>query len=112
MTYLYLALAIAFEAGWALALKASDGFTRPRAAAATTAFYVFSLAFFALAVRRLDIGPAYAIWAGAGAAIIAAAGILWFHEPLTTLKVVSLALVIAGVVGLGLADAGSATHPL
>lgn len=106
MTYFYLVLAIVFEVGWALGLKVSDGFARPAAAVATCVMYVLSLVFLMMAVRRLDVGPAYAIWAGTGAAMIAVAGIVWFREPVSALKVVSLVLVIAGVVGLNLAGAG------
>jgi small multidrug resistance pump len=70
--------------------------------------YFLSLLFLMLAVRKLDLGPAYAIWAGTGAAVIAAAGILYFKEPVSALKLVSMALVIAGVIGLNLAGAGHA----
>jgi multidrug transporter EmrE-like cation transporter len=110
MTYLYLALAILFEVGWALGLKVSQGFTRPVAAVATALMYILSLVFLMLAVRKLDIGPAYAIWAGTGAALIAAAGIVWFKEPISSLKLVSMFLVIAGVVGLNLAEGGAHPH--
>lgn len=106
MTYLYLALAIVFEAGWALGLKASDGFSRLWPSVASLAMYVLSLAFLSLAVKKLDIGPTYAIWAGLGAALIAAAGVIWFKEPVSALKIVSLLLVIAGVIGLNLAGTG------
>jgi multidrug transporter EmrE-like cation transporter len=106
MTYLYLALAIVFEVGWALGLKMSQGLTRPGVAAVTLVMYIASLAFLALAVKKLDVGPAYAIWAGTGAALIAVAGIVWFKEPVSGLKVVSMVLVVAGVVGLNLAGGG------
>lgn len=111
MTYLYLALAILFEVGWALGLKLSNGFTRPLAAIATAAMYILSLVFLMLAVKKLDIGPAYAIWAGTGAALIALAGILYFKEPASALKVISMALVIAGVIGLNLSGGGHAVVP-
>lgn len=103
MTYVYLALAIVFEVGWALCMKASEGLTRPPATAATVVLYLLSLVFLALATRKLDVGIAYAIWAGLGAAIIAVGGVVIFREPMTALKVVSMLLVIAGVIGLNLA---------
>ena len=106
MTYFYLALAIVFEVGWALGLKVSDGFTRPLAAGATAIAYILSLVFLMLAVKKLDVGPAYAIWAGTGAALIAVAGMLWFKEPISVGKVVSMTLVIAGVIGLNLSGGG------
>jgi small multidrug resistance pump len=106
MTYLYLGLAIVFEVGWALGLKASQGFSRPLMSAATLVMYILSLVFLMLAVKKLDIGPAYAIWAGTGAALIALLGIVWFKEPATALKLVSMALVVMGVVGLNIAGGG------
>src|SRR5688572_20747749 len=111
MTYLYLALAILFEAGWAVSLKASQGFSRPLATASTLVMYILSLVFLMLAVRKLEIGATYAIWAGLGAAIIAVAGVVHFREPVTPLKAVSLVLVIAGVVGLNLSGAGHSPAP-
>jgi quaternary ammonium compound-resistance protein SugE len=100
MPYFYLALAIAAESGWAIALKISDGMRRPAPAAATVVLYLLSLLFLALAVRRLDLGTTYAVWAGAGAAIIAAAGIYYFHEPANPGKLISLGLIVAGIIGL------------
>ncbi|MBC7835639.1 MAG: hypothetical protein H7Y88_11150 [Phycisphaerales bacterium] len=104
MNILCLVLAIAFEIAWAIGLKASAGFSRPLPTVVTCIAYVLSLIFLMLATRKADIGTTYAIWAGAGAAGIAVIGVLWFKEPLTVLKVVSLLLVIAGVVGLNLAE--------
>jgi small multidrug resistance pump len=102
MTYLLLALAIVFEVGWATAMKASHGFTRPLPAAITILAYVLSLVFLTLAVRKLDISVAYAIWAGLGAAIIAGIGILYFQEPINLLKAGSLALIVVGIIGVRL----------
>lgn len=102
MSYLWLALAIVFEVGWAIGMKVSMGFTRPLPSAVTLILYVLSLAALTMATRKLDVGPAYAIWAGLGAALIAGIGIAWFKEPITAGKLVSLALVIAGVIGLNL----------
>ena len=100
MTYLYLAIAIAAESGWAIAMKLSDGMRRPGPAVATVVLYILSLVFLALAVRRLDLGTTYAIWAGAGAAIIALAGHYYFGEAANAGKVVSLGLIIVGIIGL------------
>jgi multidrug transporter EmrE-like cation transporter len=104
MTYLYLALAILAEAGWAIAMKLSDGMRRPGPTGAMAVLYLLSLVLLAMAVRRLEVGVAYAIWAGAGAAIIACAGIVYFKEPATAGKMVSLALIVAGIVGLRLSS--------
>src|SRR5690349_21340269 len=106
MTYLWFVLAIVFEAGWAIAMKLSDGLTRPAPAAATLVMYLLSLAFLSLATKRMDIGPAYAVWAGAGAVLIAAAGLVYFREPATAVKLASIALIVVGIVGLQLAGGG------
>jgi multidrug transporter EmrE-like cation transporter len=98
MMYLYMLLAIFFEVGWALAMKLSEGFTRAPFAIATIIMYLLSVVFLALATRTMDIGVGYAIWAGAGVALIATAGIVYFHEPLTAGKVIAIALIVAGIV--------------
>jgi multidrug transporter EmrE-like cation transporter len=103
MTYLYLALAIAAETGWALAMKLSGGMRRPGPTVVMAVLYLLSLVFLTLVVNRLrDVGTAYAIWAGAGAALIALAGILWFKEPATAGKLASITLIVIGIVGLRL----------
>jgi multidrug transporter EmrE-like cation transporter len=106
VTTLYLILAVVFEVGWAVAMKVSGGLARPVPAAITIVAYILSLVFLALATRRLEIGAAYAVWAGSGAAIIATIGILYFREPVTALKLISLGLVVAGIVGLQLSGKG------
>lgn len=104
MTLLFLILAIVFEVAWAICLKASDGFAKLPYAVATIITYALSLVFLMLAVRKLEVGATYAIWAGSGAALIAILGVILFKEPVGTLKVISLILVIAGVVGLNLTE--------
>jgi multidrug transporter EmrE-like cation transporter len=104
VTYLWLLLAILFEITWAVAMKLSHGLTRPVPASVTVLAYLFSVVFLALAARRMELGVAYATWAGLGVAGIAAIGVIHFREPATALKLVSLAMVIAGIVGL---NAGS-----
>ena len=109
MTYLLLALAIVFEVGWALAMKASDGLTKPRATAAMVVMYVLSVVFLALATRKLDVGVAYAIWAGSGVALIAVCAVFLFNEPMNLAKAVSLGLIVMGIVGLQVSGGGHAS---
>lgn len=90
------------ETGFAVALKASEGFSR---AVPTVLFAVCAIASFSLlstALRDLPVGPAYAVWTGIGAAGTALVGILFLGESAAALKLVSIVLVIAGVVGLQL----------
>jgi small multidrug resistance pump len=102
----YLILAILLEVSGTLCMKASDGFTRPLATAGMVLFYTLCFAALTLAVKRIDISVAYAIWSGVGTALIAVAGALLFRELMTPLKILSLLLIIAGVIGLRLSGAG------
>jgi multidrug transporter EmrE-like cation transporter len=109
MTIVYLIIAIVFESGWALTMKMSDGFSRWGYAGATVALYLLSVVFLALATRKMELGVAYAIWAGSGVALIAIAGVFLFKEPISVAKGVSIALIIAGIVGLQLSGVGHGT---
>lgn len=103
MPWLILVLAGLFEIGWAIGLKYSDGFTRPWPTAATIAAMAISLALLGIAMRSLPVGTAYAIWVGVGAVGTVILGIVLFDEPLTALRIGSVCLIIAGLVGLKLA---------
>jgi small multidrug resistance pump len=105
MAWFALAGAILFEIVGTTALKASEGLSRLVPALLVVVFYGASFACLAIALKRLEVGVAYAIWSGVGTAAIAAIGIVWFGEAQSALKLVSLALVVAGVVGLNLAEA-------
>ena len=106
MVYVHLALAIVFEVGWAIAMKMSEGLTRRGPAVATIVMYLLSLVFLSLAVKKLDVGVGYALWAGSGAALIAVAGMTYFREPVSALKLVSITLIVAGIIGLQLSGGG------
>lgn len=83
-------------------MKKSEGLTKPGWVVVFAVTYLLSAAFLALATRKLDVGLAYAIWAGCGMAIIAVVGMLFLGESASPLRVISLALVLVGVVGLKL----------
>jgi quaternary ammonium compound-resistance protein SugE len=105
MAWLLVVIAGLFETGFAIALKYSEGFSR---LVPTVLFVVFAAASFALlstGLRSLPVGPAYAVWTGIGAAGTAIVGILFLGESAATLKLLSIGLVIAGVVGLQLTSA-------
>lgn len=106
MLYLWLALAIAFEVGWAVAMKLSQGFSRVGPTVATVVMYLLSVVFLSQATKKMDIGVAYAVWAGSGVALIAVVGMWYFKEPVTALKVASLAVIVLGIVGLNVATGG------
>ena len=98
-----LAVAILSEVAGTIALKYTDGFTRLLPSAVVVAGYALSFWMLALVLQKLPIGLTYAVWAAAGTAMVAAIGILAFGEAAGTLKLLSLGLIIAGVVGLNLA---------
>ncbi|AKB29428.1 Ethidium bromide-methyl viologen resistance protein EmrE [Methanosarcina siciliae C2J] len=85
-------------------MKLSEGFTKLLPSVLIFVFYAISFSLFTLALKGIDVSIAYAIWAGFGTALITIVGILWFREPATALKMISLIVVIAGVIGLHLSD--------
>ena len=103
MPAILLTIAILAEVAGTVALKYTDGFTNLGPSALVVAGYGLSFWMLALVLRDLPIGLTYAVWAAAGTALIATVGIFAFGEPATTLKLLSLGLIIAGVVGLNLA---------
>jgi small multidrug resistance pump len=103
MSWFLLILAIVLEVSGTTCMKLSQGFTRGWPSALMFVFYAAALGPLTLALKKIDVGVAYAIWSGLGTAIIATLGILWFKESAGALKLTSLALVIAGVIGLHLA---------
>ena len=106
MSYLYLLLAISCEVAGTTCMKLSESFTRPIPSVLMFLLYGVSLALLTLALKGIPVGVAYAVWAGLGTGVIAVIATIAFHEPLTASKVVCLALIIAGVVGLNLTGGG------
>ncbi len=106
MNYYYtlLLLAIVFEVFGTTCMKLSEGFSKLLPSILIFVFYAISFTVFTFALKKLDVGIAYAIWAGLGTALITIVGIFWFREPVNALKMVSLLLVVIGVVGLNLSD--------
>jgi small multidrug resistance pump len=103
MTALLLSFAIASEVAATLALKASDGFSRPVPAAIVVVGYALSFWLLALVLKHLSVGTTYAVWSAAGTAAIAVIGVLAYGETANALKLASLGLIVLGVVGLNAA---------
>jgi small multidrug resistance pump len=102
MSWFYLVLAIVLEVSGTTSMKLSQGFTQMLPSVSIFLCYSLSLGALTLALKRIDISVAYAVWSGLGIALIAIIGVLWLKEPLNTLKIVSLTLIILGVIGLNL----------
>jgi small multidrug resistance pump len=102
MSWVLLIGAICMEVCGTTCLKLSEGFTRWLPSVLIFVFYGLSFTLMTFAVRKLDLSLTYAIWSGVGTFLIAFIGLFWFKEPFTILKAVSMALIIAGVVGLNL----------
>ncbi|MHB0958344.1 MAG: quaternary ammonium compound efflux SMR transporter SugE [Pirellulaceae bacterium] len=103
MAWLILVLAGLFEIGWASGLKSTEGFTRPLPTLLTVGAMVISMYLLGLAVRTLPIGTAYTIWVGIGSIGTVILGITLLGEPMNPGRLISVALVVAGVIGLKLA---------
>lgn len=102
MAWVYLTAAGLLEIIWAIGLKYTEGFTKLGPTAITIAAMVASVALLGIALRDLPVGTGYAIWTGIGTVGTAVLGIMIFHEPATALRLASIGLIIAGIVGLKL----------
>jgi quaternary ammonium compound-resistance protein SugE len=102
MAWLMVIVAGLFETGFAILLKQSHGMTRLLPTAGFAACALISFALLTMALKRLEVGAAYAVWTGLGAAGTAVVGIWALDESVSALKLVSIGLILAGVIGLNL----------
>ncbi|MBI5262770.1 MAG: quaternary ammonium compound efflux SMR transporter SugE [Bradyrhizobium sp.] len=102
MAWIVLFVAGLLEVGWAVGLKYTEGFTRLVPSVLTLASMACSVILLGLAVKSLPIGTAYAVWTGIGAVGTALLGIALFDEPATALRLSSIGLIMAGILGLKL----------
>src|SRR3990167_3064320 len=100
IAWIFLVLAILTEVAGTTAMKMSHGFTYLLPSILIFIFYMLSLCFLSLSLKRLEVGFAYAIWSGLGTLLIYLIGIGLFFEPVTMIKTMSVACVIIGVMGL------------
>ena len=100
MVWVLLVAAGILETVMAVALKASDGFSRLIPSVLFLVFGSASFGLLSLALRSLPVGTAYAIWTGVGAVGTALVGIVYLGEPATALRLGCITLIVAGVVGL------------
>ncbi|WP_263770526.1 quaternary ammonium compound efflux SMR transporter SugE [Propionivibrio soli] len=103
MNWLLLFAAGLFEMAWAIGLKYTEGFTRLWPSVGTAIAMILSVVLLGIAMKSLPVGTAYAVWVGVGAVGTAILGIILFGESANIGRLLSLALILAGIVGLKLA---------
>ena len=100
MSWIILFFAIVFEVAGTLTLKFTEGMTRLWPTVLMFGFYLVSLFGLSLAVSKIPVGTAYAVWSGVGTLMVAIMGVLWFKEQVTVMRSVSTLLIVIGVAGL------------
>src|SRR5688572_6244702 len=103
MPWVILVLAGLFEVGWAIGLKYTEGFTRLLPTIWTVLAMIISLSLLGIAMKSLPVGTAYSVWVGVGAVGTVILGIVLLGEPANAPRLISVALIIGGIVGLKLA---------
>ena len=103
MAWIHLLIAGVLEIFWAISLKYTDGFSKLWPSVSTVAGMIASFYFLAQALKTIPVGTGYAIWTGIGAAGTAIFGIILFAEPASALRLLCIALIVAGIIGLKLA---------
>lgn len=103
MNWFILVVAGLFEVGWAIGLKYTEGFTRLWPTVGTVLSMFVSLFLLGIAMKSLPVGTAYAVWVGVGAVGTAILGIVLMGEAVNPLRLLSLGLIVAGIIGLKLA---------
>ena len=102
MEWIYLLLAAVLEVSWAIAMKYSEGFTRLLPSLITAVGYLASALFLSLALKKLPLGTAYAMWTGFGIIGTTVLGVLLFRETLNAAQVVCVLMICGGIAGLKL----------
>ena len=102
MSWIILFIAGLLEVVWAIGLKCTHGFTRLTPSVITVSAMIVSIVLLSWAMRSLPVGTAYAVWTGIGAVGAAITGILLLGESASLARIASLALIVAGIIGLKL----------
>lgn len=105
MAWIVLTLAGLLEIGWAVGLKHSEGFTRLWPSVLTVAAMVASVVLLGVALKSLPLGTAYAVWTGIGTVGTAILGMALFGEPAGAARLLCIAAIVGGIVGLKLLHA-------
>jgi quaternary ammonium compound-resistance protein SugE len=106
MHWVILVVAGLFEVGWAIGLKYTEGFTRLWPTVWTVLAMIVSVGLLGIPMKSLPVGTAYSVWVGVGAVGTVILGIVLLDEPANAARFISVALIVAGIVGLKLATPG------
>ena len=104
MKWIILSTGILFEVLGTICMKYAEGFTKLTPSVLVFVFYGISLAALVFVLEKMQVSIAYAIWASVGTALIAIIGMVFFKEPFTLVKILSISLIIIGILGLELFD--------
>jgi len=107
LAWIILTIAIVLEVAGTTSMKLSEGFAKLLPSVLIFVFYGLSFVALTLALRKIELSIAYAIWSGLGTALVAVIAVVWFKEPMGAMKLASIGLIIAGVAGLHLSNGGS-----
>ena len=102
MEWIMLFAAALLEVTWAVTMKMSEGLTRPVLSIITAVAYIGSALFLSMALKKLPLGTAYAMWTGFGIVGTSVLGVILFHEGLSVPQIICVALIVGGIVGLKL----------
>jgi small multidrug resistance pump len=100
--WLILGLGIVFEVLGTICMKLADGFTKLVPSVFVFLFYGLSLVSLVFVLKKMEVSVAYAIWASMGIVLIAIIGMIFYKEPVSAAKVISILLIVAGIFGLEL----------
>ena len=103
MAWIFLVLAGLFEVGWAIGLKYTEGFARLWPTIWTALAMIISLWLLGIAMKSLPVGTAYSVWVGVGSVGTVILGIVLLGEPANAPRLISVALIMAGIIGLKIA---------
>ncbi len=104
MSWVYLVVAILFEVAGTTSMKLSDGFSKLWPSILIFVFYALSFTSLTFAMKRLEVSVTYAVWSGLGTVLISLIGYFWFKDSFNFQKVISIALIVVGVIGLNLSN--------
>ncbi len=104
MRWVLLSIAILSELGGSTCMKLSNGFSNLYASILTFVFWGISFSIFIFALKHFDLSFVYALWAGIGILLVSVIGMTYFKEPVSTMKIISILVIVIGVVMLNFSE--------